>query len=205
MPKVLIADDHPLYRSALKTVLDLVSPQFQVAEAEALTGAVEMLRSDREIELLLLDLNMPGSRGFTGLLEIRREFPQLPVIVVSGDDKVSTIEQVKKLGAAGFLSKTATPVTIGDCISAIEMGDEWFPESDIPAADDSLVDRMNSLTPQQYRISQMIADGQLNKQIAYELGITEPTVKSHVTSILRKLQLRDRKQLIKAFSSQLVT
>lgn len=202
MPKVLIADDHPLYRSALRTVLGITSPDYQVVEVESFQSAVTLLQSDDDFELVLLDLNMPGVKGFSGVIEIRKAFPLLPVVVVSGEDKPTTISQVRKLGAAGFLSKTATPKEIGECLTAIENGEEWFPEGLEELTQHSFPDLLTKLTPQQYRIAQMIAEGLLNKQIAYELSITEPTVKSHVTSILRKLGVRDRKQLIKEATVQ---
>lgn len=203
MSKVLIADDHPLYRSALRTVLGITSPNYEVAEADSFSAAVEQLARQDDFELVLLDLNMPGVKAFSGVIEIRKAFPLVPVVVVSGEDKPSTISQIKKLGAAGFLSKTATPKEIGDCLSAIENGEEWFPDGLDDSPQLSFSDLLTKLTPQQYRIAQMIAEGLLNKQIAYELSITEPTVKSHVTSILRKLGVRDRKQLIKEASTQL--
>lgn len=200
MPKVLIADDHPLYRSALITVFEHAGRGSDVVEVDCLDDVKNTLASSDDIELLLLDLNMPGAQGFSGVLEVRKQFPSVPMVVVSGDDSAETISQVKQYGVAGFLSKTATQAEIEACVTAVEEGDEWFSAHEEISQTNSFANLLTDLTPQQYRITRMIADGMLNKQIAYELNITEPTVKSHVTAILRKLELRDRKQLIKAAS-----
>ncbi|MBY6191155.1 response regulator [Microbulbifer agarilyticus] len=195
--QLLIADDHPLYRDALATTLSSHFPNADLLQSEDLDSTLERL-SQSEVDLLLLDLNMPGSEGFSGLARIRNDFPAVPVVVVSGSDKHSVIQQASGLGASGFLSKTARPDEILQCIECVLSGDQWFSEEALQAETESaLADKLTQLTPQQLKIFQMIAQGMLNKQIAYDLDITEPTVKSHVTAILRKLELRDRKQLIR--------
>ncbi|WP_051687293.1 response regulator transcription factor [Microbulbifer sp. HZ11] len=195
--QLLIADDHPLYRDALATTLSSHFPNSDLLQSEDLDSTLERL-SQSEVDLLLLDLNMPGSEGFSGLARIRNDFPAVPVVVVSGSDKHSVIQQASSLGASGFLSKTARPDEILQCIETVLAGDQWFSEEALQAETESaLAEKLGQLTPQQLKIFQMIAQGMLNKQIAYDLDITEPTVKSHVTAILRKLELRDRKQLIR--------
>lgn len=195
--KLLIADDHPLYRDALVTTLSRHFPGWKLLQSEDLDSTLEQLRV-APVDLLLLDLNMPGSEGFNGLAQIRNDFPVVPVVVVSGSDKNPVIQQAAGLGASGFLSKTARPEEIVQCLQAVFVGDQWFSAEALASEEEScLAARLPRLTPQQLRIFQMIARGMLNKQIAYELAITEPTVKSHVTAILRRLELRDRKQLIR--------
>ena len=195
--QLLIADDHPLYREALAATLSRHFQDCELQQSEDLQSTLTQLHKST-IDLLLLDLNMPGSEGFNGLAQIRSEFPAVPVVVVSGSDKDSVVRQAMSFGASGFLSKTAKPGEITQCIDTVLQGGQWFdPESLSTGEEDSLDERLTRLTPQQLRIFHLIAQGQLNKQIAYELEITEPTVKSHVTAILRKLELRDRKQLIR--------
>lgn len=195
--KLLIADDHPLYRDALATTVSAKLPDCVLLQSEDLDSTLSRL-NETEVDLLLLDLNMPGSEGFNGLAQIRNGFPTVPVVVVSGSDKNSVIRQAAGFGASGFLSKTARPEEIIDCIQRVLAGEEYFSAEAMEEEGESeLAERLARLTPQQLRIFQMIAQGLLNKQIAFELEITEPTVKSHVTAILRKLELRDRKQLIR--------
>ena len=195
--QLLIADDHPLYREALAATLSRHFQDCDLQQSEDLQSTLAQLHKSTA-DLLLLDLNMPGSEGFNGLAQIRSEFPAVPVVVVSGSDKDSVVRQAMSFGASGFLSKTAKPGEIIQCIDTVLQGGQWFdPEALSADKEDSLDERLARLTPQQLRIFHLIAQGQLNKQIAYELEITEPTVKSHVTAILRKLELRDRKQLIR--------
>lgn len=199
--RLLIADDHPLYRDALATTLTRHFPDCVLRQSEDLQSTLRELQN-REIDLLLLDLNMPGSEGFNGLAQIRNAFPTVPVVVVSGSDKHSVVQQAAAFGASGFLSKTAKPDEIVQCVECVFAGEQWFDPAAMQQAEETpLAERLTRLTTQQLRIFQMIAQGQLNKQIAYELDITEPTVKSHVTAILRKLELRDRKQLIREAQS----
>ncbi|WKD48273.1 response regulator [Microbulbifer spongiae] len=198
---ILIADDHPLYRSALFATLQHASDA-KLIESVDLESTLAALARQADLDLLLLDLNMPGSDGYNGLARIRKEYPQVPVVVVSGSDSAESIAGAAQFGAVGFLSKTAQPLEIQNCIRAVLRGETWFAEELLAAQPHStLIERLQGLTPQQLRIFQMIARGMLNKQIAFELGITEPTVKSHVTAILRKTGLRDRKQLIREAQS----
>ncbi|WP_323846425.1 response regulator transcription factor [Microbulbifer magnicolonia] len=199
--RLLIADDHPLYRDALAGTLARHFHNCELLESEDLPSTLERLQST-DIDLLLLDLNMPGSEGFNGLAQIRNNYPAVSVVVISGSDKHAVIQQAAGFGASGFLSKTARPAEIVQCIEAVFAGEQWFNTEALEEAEETpLPERLTRLTTQQLRIFQMIAQGLLNKQIAYELDITEPTVKSHVTAILRKLELRDRKQLIREAQS----
>ncbi|MFC6977643.1 response regulator [Microbulbifer taiwanensis] len=191
----------PLYRDALATTLSRHFPDCELLQSEDLDSTLQQLHGTT-IDLLLLDLNMPGSQGLNGLAQIRNDHPAVPVVVVSGSDKNAVVQQAAGFGASGFLSKTAETGEIVQCIEKVLAGEQWFSAEALESSEEiALAERLGRLTPQQLRIFQMIAQGLLNKQIAYELEITEPTVKSHVTAILRKLELRDRKQLIREAQS----
>lgn len=197
--KIIIADDHPLYRGALRQTLESVSASHKIAEAEDLDSLLTALSNDREVDLVLLDLNMPGVQGFSGLLFIRAQFPHLPVIIVSGSDDATTIRRCLELGASGFLPKSGPIADIMNCINAVRAGDIWVPNgaAGLAALDEtetSFLGRLSSLTPQQVRVLMMLSNGLMNKQIAYELSVSEATIKAHVSAILQKLNLDSRTQ-----------
>lgn len=201
---LLIADDHPLFRSALRITLAEQLSDIQglmLLEAESMSQVFEVIAKKVDVDLILLDLHMPGAQGFSGLAHLRGAYESLPVAVVSGSDLPRVIRQVADLGASGFISKTLAPETMAQTVRQLLAGEQCFPvlNNQISGLDlDALklAELVARLTPHQFRVYGMIAEGLLNKQIAYELSISEPTVKSHVTAILRKLQVRDRKQLI---------
>lgn len=199
--KIIIADDHPLYRGALRTTLEDVSPDHNIAEASDLDSLVQHLNTDQEMDLVLLDLTMPGVQGFSGLLFIRAQYPQLPVIIVSGSDDGATIRQCLELGASGFLPKSGPVSDIMTCINAVMDGDIWTPGGpghthNLSAAETAFLARLSSLTPQQIRVLMMLSSGLMNKQIAYELSVSEATVKAHVSAILQKLNVDSRTQAV---------
>jgi DNA-binding NarL/FixJ family response regulator len=194
---VIIADDHPLFRTALREALRPVLPAARVVEADSFP-ALQQAFGDGPPDLVLLDLNMPGVRGFSSLLFLRSEYPKVPVVVVSGYEEPALIQRVLSFGAVGFIPKTASLETMGEAIRAALEGRIWTPP-DLPRAREEGVDaelaaKVASLSPQQLRVLLMLADGRLNKQIAHELDITEATVKAHMTVILRKLGLVRRTQ-----------
>jgi DNA-binding NarL/FixJ family response regulator len=194
---VLIADDHPLFRTALREALKPVLPGARVLEADSFPALQAVLQAHGAPDLLLLDLNMPGVRGFSSLLYMRSEFPNVPVVVVSGYDEPALIQRVLHFGAVGFIPKTSSLETMGEAVRAALNGTIWVPEP-LPPEDNSanaeIANKVASLSPQQLRVLLMLADGRLNKQIAHELSITEATVKAHMTVILRKLGLARRTQ-----------
>ena len=207
---ILIADDHPLMRSALAQAVGQTLPRTEIIEAGTLDQTIATVRarpSDAAIDLILLDLSMPGMNGFSGLLLIRAEFPAIPVIVVSASEDPTTVGRAFDYGAAGFIPKSAPSERIADAIRTVLRGDLWFPvhgESAPHAEDAELADRLTALTPQQLRVFGMIAAGKLNKQIAHEMQVTEATVKAHVTMILRKLGVTSRTQAVIAAGRLLV-
>jgi DNA-binding NarL/FixJ family response regulator len=201
MVNLLIADDHPLYRDALKGALGIAFRDLNILESGDLNATVSMLEQ-HEIDLLLLDLHMPGSSDLFGLLHIQKTFPDIPIAVVSGTEDASLISKVVGVGAMGFIPKTASAKDIADAVNAMLDGDVWVPESvrqQIEQVDENfseLAENVASLTPAQYKVLCYMRDGLLNKQIGYNLEIAEATVKAHVTAIFRKLGINNRTQAV---------
>lgn len=198
---IIIADDHPLFRGALKQALLGMAEEPAVVEAgdfEAARAAAEMYPN---ADLMLLDLAMPGVSGLSGLITLRAEMPSLPVVIVSASDDATTIRRALELGASGFVSKSASIDEIRRGIAAVLEGNIFTPdgyecgvEQDAEVGD--LINRLRTLTPQQSRVLSMLAEGLLNKQIAYELGVSEATIKAHVSAILLKLNVDSRTQAV---------
>jgi len=202
MPVILIADDHPLFRAALTQAALAAAPECQVREAEDLDGVLTRLETEPDVDLVLLDLHMPGNHGLAGLAAIRAQFPAVAVAVCSGNDDPRVVRRALDHGAAGFIPKRTSMTDIRRAIGAILDCQTWLPE-DIRAAlektasdpaDSALAHRLASLTPQQFRVLALIAEGLLNKQIADRLDVRERTVKAHVTAIFEKLGVRNRTQ-----------
>lgn len=186
---ILVAGDHPLFRAAVLHVLRDALPGVRILEASSVSTLAEVLAVEPQVDLVLLDLAMPGARGLSSLVYLRGERPEVPVLVISSNDHPRTIRRVQQFGAAGFLSKSSPADAMGAAVHAILDGGEWFPPLTVERsqADAELAARLAQLTPQQFRVLLCIADGLLNKQIAHELGLAENTVKVHVTAILKKL------------------
>jgi DNA-binding NarL/FixJ family response regulator len=193
---LLVADDHPLFRAAVIHVLRESLPQFAVLEAASAATLGTALQQHPEIELVLLDLAMPGARGFSALLHVRGEYPDIPVVVISSNDHPRVIRRAQQFGAAGFIPKSAPAEASGTALQEVLDGGSWFPPmaAERSEADAALAARLAQLTPQQFRVLQCLADGLLNKQIAHELGLAENTVKVHVTAILKKLECYSRRE-----------
>ncbi|MBB6561229.1 DNA-binding NarL/FixJ family response regulator [Acidovorax soli] len=195
-PTLLVADDHPLFRTAVLHVLRERLPQFRTLEAASAATLGTALQEHPEVELVLLDLSMPGARGFSALLHVRGEYPELPVVIISSNDHPRVIRRAQQFGAVGFIPKSAPAEAMGAAIEAVLAGDSWFPPmaAERSEADAELAARLAQLTPQQFRVLLYLADGLLNKQIAAEMGLAENTVKVHVTAVLRKLACHSRTQ-----------
>jgi DNA-binding NarL/FixJ family response regulator len=201
--EVLIVDDHPLFRAALKGAVAAACTNCEFLEADSVAGLFDTLEVHPHADLLLLDLNLPGAYGFCALAHLRGSHPGLPVIVVSAMDDVRTVRQAMALGAQGFVSKSADAATIGHNVQSVLRG-EYVPPAGLGANSESESDadaldfaqRMAQLTAQQFRVFGMLCLGRLNKHIAYELHITEATVKAHMTAILRKLGAANRTQAV---------
>lgn len=198
---IIIADDHPLFRGALRQAVGGMEGEQSILEAGDFEAARKAAENNPDVDLMLLDLAMPGVSGFSGLMALRAEFTSLPIVIVSATDDATTIRRALELGASGFISKSAGIDDIRASIQAVLQGDIATPsfyhggqEQDPDVAD--LISRLRTLTPQQSRVLGMLGEGLLNKQIAYELGVSEATIKAHVSAILLKLKVDSRTQAV---------
>jgi DNA-binding NarL/FixJ family response regulator len=203
--RFVIADDHPLFRGALKEAVGNQFSGARVFEAGGFEDLQALLEREGDIDLVLLDLAMPGVRGFSGLLYLRAQFPGVPVVVVSATEEADVIRRCMEFGASGFLPKTLGIDVMRTAIHQVLEGGVWTPpDVDLTAGPDDdtrdLVTKLSTLTPQQVRVLMMLSGGLLNKQIAYELGVSEATVKAHVSAILQKLGVESRTQAVIAAS-----
>jgi DNA-binding NarL/FixJ family response regulator len=201
--RFLIIDDHPLFREALHSAVQMTYPDADTVEARTVAEAMEILEGSKPFDLALLDLNVPGVQGFEGLLQLRTRHPRLPVVVVSGHEEPRIISEALSYGAAGFIPKSVRKADLADAIRSVMEGAIHVPENygpppaDADSADRAeMVRRLATLTPQQLRVLQMLRQGLLNKQIAFELQVGETTVKAHVSEILRKLNVYSRTQAV---------
>ncbi|BDW88622.1 MULTISPECIES: response regulator [Thalassospira] len=203
--QVLIADDHPLVRGALKQALSSELENVSVLEAGSLYEAIDQIEAHKgDIDLVLLDLHMPGMNGFTGLFTLRASYPDIPVSIVSASQELPVVRRSIEYGASAFVPKSAPVDQIGLAVKTVLDGGMWMPDwareamENGPADDEAtgLAEKIGQLTPQQLRVLNMLTEGKLNKQIAYELDVTEATVKAHVSAILRKLSVHSRTQAV---------
>lgn len=206
MPDILIADDHPLFRDALQRAVLAALPQAQVRSADSVPGLYALIEQYPDADLLLLDLHMPGARGYSALAHIRGQYPGLPIIVVSGHEEAQVARRALAHGAAAYIPKSTAGDEIVHAIRAVLDGDMWLPpqlvvgRAELKPDEADIAARVATLTPQQFRVLTMIAEGLLNKQIAWELGVSEATVKAHMTAIMRKLGVNNRTQVALAAS-----
>ena len=199
--RLLIADDHPLFRGALREAVNGLFERVDVAEAGAFEEVVERLERGGEMDLVLLDLRMPGVRGFSGLMYLRAQYPGVPVVIVSASDDPAVIRRCMDFGASGFISKTLPVEAMRGAIASVLKGGIWTPpdvdpSSSADADTAAVLARLRTLTPQQVRVLMMLSEGLLNKQIAYELSVSEATIKAHVSAILQKLGVESRTQAV---------
>jgi DNA-binding NarL/FixJ family response regulator len=201
MREILIADDHPLFRDALKHALSQAIPDARLLDADSVPALQTLVEAHTQADLLLLDLQMPGANGFSALAYMRGQYPGLPVIVVSAQEEAATVRRAIAHGASGYIPKSASVETIGEAVRRVLDGDVWLPPNLAATAGVLKPDEVNvaarvaELTPQQFRVLGMIAEGLLNKQIAFELGVSEATIKAHMTAIMRKLGVSNRTQV----------
>lgn len=207
--RVLIADDHPLFRAALVQTLSDCLDDVQVLQARDLPEVFEQLNGHHGMDLVLLDLHMPGAHGLNGLAQIRSQFPAVAVVMVSANEDPLVIRRALDHGAAGFIPKSVDLIELSDALKAVLDCREWVPprlrravaEADAGGPGEGMAQRLATLTPQQLRVLEMVAQGQLNKQIADALGIQLRTVKAHMSEIFHKLGVRNRTQAGIAFRS----
>jgi DNA-binding NarL/FixJ family response regulator len=199
--RLLIADDHPLFRGAMREAVSGLFEKVGIAEAGSFDEVADLLERGGDVDLVLLDLTMPGARGFSGLMYLRAQYPGVPVMVVSANDEPAAIRRCMEFGASGFIPKTLGVEAMRTAISRVLNGGVWTPpDVDLRGGSDSetgeLMSRMATLTPQQVRVLMMLSEGLLNKQIAFQLGVSEATVKAHVSAILQKLGVESRTQAV---------
>ena len=198
---IIIADDHPLFRGALRQAVEGLFNDAIIHEAGALDEVTVALDAHPDTDLILFDLSMPGARGYSGLMYLRAQYPTNPLIVVSGKEDQMTVRHCIDLGASGYIPKSMGIEVMRDAIENVLAGQIWVPIGyDLDALIDdetaNVVARLSTLTPQQVRVLMMLSEGLLNKQIAYELGVSEATIKAHVSAILQKLNVDSRTQAV---------
>lgn len=202
--RIVIVDDHPLFRGALKQALGTSIEGAQIIEAGSLDELIALLKPDNDIDLILLDLAMPGVQGLSGLLFLRADHPEIPVVIVSASEDVNTIRRAIEFGASGYVPKSQTVDQIRGAIAQVLAGAVWIPpDLDIGQTDKTatgIAARLSTLTPQQVRVLMMLGEGLLNKQIAFRLTVSEATIKAHVSAILQKLGVDSRTQAVIAIN-----
>lgn len=197
----VIAEDHPLFRDALRQTLSSMFEGCSLDVAGTLDELVGIINDKDDVDVILLDLKMPGVQGFSGLMYLRAQYPEMPVVVVSAIEDAQVIRRALDLGASGYIPKSSPPEVMQDAIQSVLDGDVVVPDGiDLDASgedgSDDIVQRLATLTPQQVRVLMMLQEGLLNKQIAYELSVSEATVKAHVSAILQKLNVDSRTQAV---------
>ncbi len=199
--KIIIADDHPLFRGALKEALKANGNEANIVETGDFDSTKKAIGDNPEADLILLDLAMPGVTGLSGIVSVQALQPSVPIVVISATDDALTINRAIELGASGFISKSATLEEIRKAVDVVLGGGVYIPEgTDTGTENDpeisKLIKSIRTLTPQQARVLGMLAEGLLNKQIAYEIGVSEATVKAHVSAVLQKLEVDSRTQAV---------
>ncbi|TQM91814.1 response regulator transcription factor [Roseinatronobacter monicus] len=205
---ILVIDDHPLFCEALQITLSEALGLAQIETRSSLGAALDAFRAGLEVDAIILDLNLPDVAGLDGLARLRNAAPGVPVIVVSSMSEARIITAVLHAGAAGFVPKHSPREDFVAAIRVVSQGGSYLPQDYAPPTKDTqqdaernAIDRLSDLTPQQGRILALVCEGYLNKQIAYELSISETTVKAHVTAILRKLGAQSRTQAVRIANS----
>lgn len=200
--QIMIVDDHPLFRSALKEALELSLNNVSCREAASLLELENILSKERAPELLLLDLQMPDANGLSGLAHLRIQHPDLPIVLISAHDTQDVMQAAFQHGAKGFISKSSDITEIRNAMNTVLNGADYFPDLVDSAAGGTthskadLLEKISGLTTKQYEVFHHCSQGLLNKQIAYEMGVTEATVKAHITAIMRKLEINNRTQIV---------
>lgn len=197
---LIVADDHPLFRAAMREAVSRVLPETLIVEAGSVAAVEEAARLHPNADLILLDLYMPDARGFSALAHLRAHYPSIPVAIISAAESVAIVRRAMDFGASGFIPKTASIERIGEMLHALLNGELAVPPeylqqpNDEPDEASDIARSLDTLTPQQLRVLMLLAEGNSNKLIAQDLGVSEATVKAHVTVLLRKLKLERRTQ-----------
>ncbi|MGQ8363755.1 response regulator transcription factor [Glaciecola sp. 1036] len=204
MLKFLIADDHPLYREALKAALQTEFDRVVYLESDSFSSTLSVIRNNRRLNLVLLDLNMPGCENYYGLLRIKESYPNLPVAVVSASDSIDVISQVLEFGADAFIPKTTPTSDLIVAVKTVLDGEKWIPDEiqsklvDVDNNTMKVAQMVRELTPKQFQVLRYIKQGMMNKQIADQLNVTEATIKAHISMIFKRLNVKSRTQILVA-------
>ena len=203
--RILIVDDHPLFREALRHALSTAKSRLEISEADSLNSLTAKLANDDSCDLVLLDLRMPGVQGLSGLIYLRSQYPNIPVVIVSASEEAGIVQKSLDLGASGFIPKSSGSAVIIEAVETVLDGGVWTPpwtQREVPVDPEiaAIARRVASLTAQQIRVLMMLKEGLLNKQIAHALDVSEATVKAHVSAILLKLAVASRTQAVIAAS-----
>ncbi len=203
--RIAIVDDHPLFRDALNQALQSALAGASIRQSASLDELLAQLTEDSALDLILLDLNMPGVQGFSGLLYLRAQYPQIPVMIISATEDVHAMRRAIDFGASGFVPKSQPITNIRSAVQDVLAGEIWTPPgidltNAAPDEEEQLANRLSTLTPQQVRVLMMLGEGLLNKQIAFQLKVSEATIKAHVSAILQKLGVDSRTQAVIAIN-----
>ena len=196
---ILIADDHPLFREALSYIASSLLSECRIIEATNYNETLELAKSE-SFKLMFVDLNMPDAQGLTDLVMLKKLAPSTPIIIVSAHEEPEIIRQCMTNNASGYIVKSAQPEEMKEAIKKVLAGESYLPNNiDLPDTEDAgdeIAAKISSLTPSQLRILTEIGKGKLNKQIAYDLEISEATVKAHITNVFKKLGINNRTQAV---------
>jgi DNA-binding NarL/FixJ family response regulator len=198
--KILHADDHSMFREGLRFFLKLLDPQVVVLEASNIQAALDKLALEAPVDLIVLDLQMPGMSELDGFFAIHRRYPKLPIVIVSGLNDPRTIRALIDGGARGYIPKLATSEQLMDALRRVMRGEVYLPDAlFIPDTQSTAGkgDEAAAFTPRQLEILPLLAEGMPNKRIADALDVTEGTVKQHLKDLFRRLNARNRTQAVK--------
>jgi DNA-binding NarL/FixJ family response regulator len=204
MTKFLVADDHPIMREAL---INALAPHFDsltCVQSDSLDSTLHALQQYSDIDLVLLDLQMPGCELFYGVMRVTHDFPNVPIVIVSANNSPQIVAKTIGFGAKGFIPKATPTEQIVQAINTILAGGNWLPPAmseqvnAISKEQLALAKKVAEITPKQFQVLRLVQDGLLNKQIASDLNITEATVKAHISAVFRKLEVNTRTQAVLA-------
>jgi len=197
--RIIVADDHPLFRDAIIHLLERSVKKVDITQVESFAALSEVLADNKLPSLVLLDLKLSDTQGMDGLLYLKKQYPSLPVLIISAYDDSSVVHMAMQYGASGFVPKSLEMDRMADAIQAVLEGDIWFPEiSENPANDTAVSNAFDELTPAQLKVLALLRDGKPSKQMASIMSVTEATIKAHLTEIFRKLGVKNRTQAVLA-------